>query len=51
MEGLMYAVDPGYIPEAYACLAPFVLFPLLMARGHEERALTLGAATVCALVA
>ncbi|MEW1630976.1 DUF6518 family protein [Streptomyces sp. NPDC089173] len=49
MEGLMYAVDLGYMPEAYACLAPFVLIPLLMARDHEERALTLGAAMVCAL--
>lgn len=47
----MYAVDLGYMPEAYARLSLFVLIPLLMARDHEERALTLGAATVCALVA
>ncbi|WP_405510085.1 DUF6518 family protein [Streptomyces cyaneofuscatus] len=51
MEGLMYAVDLGYMPEAYACLALFVLIPLLMARDHKGRALTLGAAVVCALVA
>ncbi|MGC4909970.1 DUF6518 family protein [Streptomyces cyaneofuscatus] len=51
MEGLMYAVDLGYMQEAYACLALFVLIPLLMARDHKERALTLGAAAVCGLVA
>ncbi|MFD8061304.1 DUF6518 family protein [Streptomyces cyaneofuscatus] len=51
MEGLMYAVDLGYMPEAYACLALFVLIPLLMARDHKERALTPGAAAVCGLVA
>lgn len=51
MEGLMYALDLGYLPEAYACLALFVLIPLVMARDHKERALSLGAAAVCALVA
>ncbi|MFJ9641065.1 DUF6518 family protein [Streptomyces sp. NPDC101178] len=51
MEGLMYALDLGYLPEAYACLALFVLIPLLMARDHKERALSLGAAAVCGLVA
>ncbi|MER6382979.1 DUF6518 family protein [Streptomyces sp. NPDC001250] len=51
MEGLAYAWTLHYAPQAWACLALFVLFPLLMARTHKERAMTLGAAVVCALLA
>ncbi|MDX3374641.1 DUF6518 family protein [Streptomyces sp. ME02-6991-2A] len=51
MEGLLYAVDLHHIPEAYTCLALFVLIPLLMARDHKERALTMGAAAAFALIA
>ncbi|MEV6056363.1 DUF6518 family protein [Streptomyces sp. NPDC052107] len=51
MEGLAYAWNPHYATQAWACLALFVLIPLLMARTHEERAFTLGAAVVCAPLA
>lgn len=51
MEGLLCAVDLHHIPEAYTCRALFVLIPLLMARDHKERALTLGAAAAFSLIA
>ncbi|MER6194392.1 DUF6518 family protein [Streptomyces cyaneofuscatus] len=51
MECLLYAVDLHHIPEAYTCLALSVLIPLLMARDHKERALTLGAAVAFSLIA
>ncbi|MDK1472525.1 DUF6518 family protein [Streptomyces sp. 549] len=51
MEGLTYALDLRYAPQAWACLAVFTAIPLLMARTHRERATTLGAAAVCALLA
>ncbi|MEV4880126.1 DUF6518 family protein [Streptomyces cyaneofuscatus] len=51
MEALLYAIDLHHIPEAYACLALFVLIPLLMARDHKERALTLGTAAAFGLMA
>lgn len=51
MEGLAYAWNLHYAPQAWTCLALFVLIPLLMARTHKERALTLGAAAPCALLA
>ncbi|AOR37627.1 hypothetical protein BFF78_40300 [Streptomyces fodineus] len=48
MEGLAYAWNLHYAPQAWASLALFLLIPLLMARTHKERALTLAAAVVCA---
>ncbi|MCC5477725.1 DUF6518 family protein [Streptomyces barringtoniae] len=51
MEGLAYGWNLHYATQACACLALFVLIPLLMARAHKERALTLGAAAVCASLA
>ncbi|MER7492776.1 DUF6518 family protein [Streptomyces pharetrae] len=51
MEGLMYTWDLHYMPQAMACFAVFALVPLLMARTHRERALTLAAAAPCALLA
>lgn len=51
MEGVMYARDLHYAPQAWACLAVFALVPLLLARTHRERALTLVAAVPCALLA
>ncbi|MET8950918.1 DUF6518 family protein [Streptomyces sp. NPDC004393] len=51
MEGIVYAWNLHYAPQAWACLAVFALAPLLMARTHKERALTLGAAAPCALLA
>ncbi|MEU6774954.1 DUF6518 family protein [Streptomyces sp. NPDC046759] len=51
MEGLAYAWKLHYAAQAWACLALFALVPTLMARTHKERALTLGAALVCAPLA
>jgi hypothetical protein len=51
MEGLTYAWNLHYGPQAWTCLALFILAPLLLARTHKERAWTLGAAIPCALVA
>ncbi|MEU3618790.1 DUF6518 family protein [Streptomyces sp. NPDC006872] len=51
MEGAMYAWDLHYAPQAWTCFAVFVLVPLLMARTHRERLLTLAAAVPCALLA
>ncbi|WP_256725931.1 DUF6518 family protein [Streptomyces sp. IMTB 2501] len=51
MEGLAYAWTLHYTAQAWACLVLFVLIPLLMARTHKERALTLGVAVVCAPLA
>ncbi|MGW2425980.1 DUF6518 family protein [Streptomyces sp. NPDC001709] len=51
MEGLAYAWTLHYATQAWACLVLFVLIPPLMARTHRERALTLGAAVVCAPLA
>ncbi|RPK68206.1 hypothetical protein EES43_02020 [Streptomyces sp. ADI96-02] len=51
MEGIMYAWTLHYAPQAWACLAAFLLVPLLMARSHRERGLALLAAVPCALLA
>ena len=51
MEGLVYAWNLHYGPQAWTCLALFIVAPLLMARTGKERALTLGAAMPCALLA
>ncbi|MEI7030635.1 DUF6518 family protein [Streptomyces pratensis] len=51
MEGVMYAWDLHYTPQAVACFATFALIPLVMARTHRERALTLMTAAPCALLA
>ncbi|MGI5452472.1 DUF6518 family protein [Streptomyces sp. CA-249302] len=51
MEGVTAAWDLHHASQAWACLAAFVLVPLLMARTHRERALTLAAAVPCALLA
>jgi hypothetical protein len=51
MEGLVYAWKLHYGPQAWTCLGLFILAPLLMARAYKERALTLGAAIPCALLA
>ncbi|MFJ9244922.1 DUF6518 family protein [Streptomyces sp. NPDC101776] len=51
MEGAMYARVLHYMPQAWACGTVFVLLPLLLARTHRERALTLAAAVPCALLA
>ncbi|HET6859727.1 MAG TPA: DUF6518 family protein [Streptomyces sp.] len=51
MEGLLYAWDLHYTPQAVACFTVFALVPLLLARTHRERALTLVAAAPCALLA
>lgn len=51
MEGAMYARVLHYMPQAWACGAVSVLLPLLLARTHRERALTLAAAVPCALLA
>ncbi|WP_369386864.1 DUF6518 family protein [Streptomyces sp. CG1] len=51
MEGLAYAWTLHYAAQAWACLLLFVLIPLLMARTHKERVLTLAVAVVCAPLA
>ncbi|MFE7811857.1 DUF6518 family protein [Streptomyces sp. NPDC057433] len=51
MEGVMYAWDLHYTPQAVACFAVFALIPPVMARTHQERALTLATAVPCALLA
>ncbi|MGW3283030.1 DUF6518 family protein [Streptomyces sp. NPDC001002] len=51
MEGVMFAWDLHYAPQAWGCFAVFVLVPLLMARTHRERALTLATAVPFALLA
>jgi hypothetical protein len=51
MEGVMFAWDLHYAPQAWGCFTVFVLVPLLMARTHRERALSLAAAVPCALLA
>ncbi|MEU6139443.1 DUF6518 family protein [Streptomyces sp. NPDC047081] len=51
MEGVTAAWDLHYASQAWACVAVFVLVPLLMARTHRERTLTLAAAVPCALLA
>ncbi|MFD8263496.1 DUF6518 family protein [Streptomyces griseoluteus] len=51
MEGVMYAWDLHYTPQAVFCFAAFALIPLLMARTHRERALTLVTAVPFALLA
>ncbi|MGW3209245.1 DUF6518 family protein [Streptomyces sp. NPDC001135] len=51
MEGVTAAWGLHRAPQAWACFAVFVLVPLLMARTHRERALTLAAAVPCALLA
>lgn len=51
MEGLAYAWKLHYAPQAWACLALFVLTPLLMGRTHKERALTLATAVAFAPLA
>ncbi|MFC8519758.1 DUF6518 family protein [Streptomyces sp. NPDC057257] len=51
MEGVTAAWDLHYASQAWACLAALALVPLLMARTHRERALTLAAALPCALLA
>ncbi|MBK3573081.1 hypothetical protein JHN63_04440 [Streptomyces sp. MBT65] len=51
MEGLMYARVLHHVPQAWVCGTVFVLLPLLLARTHRERALTLAAAVPCALLA
>ncbi|MFI6253906.1 DUF6518 family protein [Streptomyces sp. NPDC051016] len=51
MEGMTAARDLHYASQAWACCAVFVLVPLLMARTHRERALTLAAAVPCAFLA
>ncbi len=50
-EGLHYAWALGYAAQACACLAVFVLVPLLLARTHKERALAFLAAVPLALAA
>jgi hypothetical protein len=51
MEGMTAAWDLHHAPQAWTCFALFVLVPLLMARMHRERALTLAAAVPCAFLA
>ncbi|MFC8957563.1 DUF6518 family protein [Streptomyces sp. NPDC057101] len=51
MEGIHYAWTLHYAAQAWACLVVVVLVPLLMARGHRERALTLAAAVLLSLLA
>ncbi|MFJ4789597.1 DUF6518 family protein [Streptomyces sp. NPDC088794] len=51
MEGVMFARDLHYAPQAWGCFTVFALVPLLMARTHRERALTLAAAVPFALLA
>lgn len=51
MEGMMAAWDLHHAPQAATCFAMFVIVPLLMARTHRERALTLAAAVPCAFLA
>ncbi|MFJ8113150.1 DUF6518 family protein [Streptomyces sp. NPDC096132] len=51
MEGMMAAFNLHYASQALSCFAVFALVPLLMARTHRERALTLAAAVPCALLA
>ncbi|WP_030062793.1 DUF6518 family protein [Streptomyces natalensis] len=51
MEGIHYAWTLHYAAQAWACLAVFLLVPLVMARGHKERALTLVAAAAFSLLA
>lgn len=50
-EGIHYAWVLHYATQAWACLAVFMLVPLLLARTHRERALTLLAAVPFALLA
>ena len=50
-EGLHYAWALHYAAQAWACLAVFVSVPLLLARTHRERALSLSAAVPLALLA
>jgi len=50
-EGLHYAWALHYATQAWACLTVFVSVPLLLARTHKERALTLLAAVSLALIA
>ena len=51
MEGLLYAWRLHYAPQAWTCLALFIVVPLLLARSNKERVLTLAAAVPCALLA
>ncbi|GGU92148.1 hypothetical protein GCM10010260_28410 [Streptomyces filipinensis] len=51
MEGLAYAWKLHHAAQAWACLALFVLIPLLMAATHKQRAATLAAAAVFAPLA
>ncbi|MGW1210393.1 DUF6518 family protein [Streptomyces sp. NPDC002499] len=51
MEGVMFARDLHYAPQAWGCFTVFALVPLIMARTHRERALTLATAVPCALLA
>jgi hypothetical protein len=51
MESILYAWTLHYATQAWACLAVTVLVPLLMARTHKERALTLAAAVPISLLA
>ncbi|MFF2061513.1 DUF6518 family protein [Streptomyces sp. NPDC058200] len=51
MEGIHYAWSLHYMTQASVCLAVLVLVPLLMARSHRERALTLLTALSFSLLA
>ncbi|MEU1513064.1 DUF6518 family protein [Streptomyces sp. NPDC005811] len=51
MEGTMAARDLHYASQAWSCFAVSALVPLLLARTHRERALTLATAVPCALLA
>lgn len=51
MEAIQYAWVLHYAAQAWVCTALLVLIPLLTARGHKERALTLLAALPLSAIA
>jgi hypothetical protein len=50
-EGIHYAWTLHYAPQAWACFGVTLVAPLLMARSHKERALSVPAAVLLSLLA